>query len=89
MNPVQHLSSNDVLLPPKGASRDECRPLYITRKNYVNPLKTDEVMPAVVSYWSPSKEELDLLNQGKPLYLSCVGTTHPPLFIGVDGDGNL
>jgi hypothetical protein len=33
--------------------------------------------------------ELQLLNDGKAVRLSVLGRTHPPLALGVDGDGLL
>lgn len=84
MQPIQHPTNNDVLAAPPGVSADECRALYITRLLY-QPSNT----PAVVSYWQPSAEQLRLLNAGKPVWLSIIGYTHPPLAIGVDGDGRL
>lgn len=83
MNPTQHPSNNDVLRPPAGASVDECRALPITRVVY------GETTPAVISYWKPSAEQLRLLNTGAPVWLSVLGMTHPPMAIGVDGDGRL
>lgn len=84
MNPTQHPSNNDVLRPPAGATSDECRPLAITRVIY-----EPSGMPAVVSYWQPSAEDLKLLAAGRSIYMSCWGSTHPPIAIGVDGDGRL
>lgn len=82
MRPTQHPSNNDVLRAPSGATVDECRPLPITRLFY-------GATPAVVSYWQPTAEQLALLAAGKPVWLSVLGHTHPPLAIGVDGDGRL
>lgn len=82
MRPTQHPSNNDVLAPPAGATADECAPLAITRLLFM-----PGHVRAVASYWTPTAEELALLNQGKAVRLSAVGTTHPPVYIGVDGDG--
>lgn len=86
MRPTQHASNNDVLRAPPGVEIDSCRPLAITRVIYG---EGEDRMAGVVSYWQPSAEELALLNAGRPVYLSCWGSTHPPVAIGVDGDGNL
>lgn len=83
MRPTQHPSNNDVLRAPPGVDVDSCRPLAITRVLYGGE------MPGVISYWQPSPEELALLNAGRPVYMSCWGATHPPIAIGVDGDGVL
>lgn len=81
MRPVQHPSNNDVLRAPPGASVEQCRPLPITRVRY-----EPSGWPAVVSFWQPSAAQLQLLAQGKPIRLSVIGHTHPPMAIGVDGD---
>lgn len=83
MIPTQHPSNNDVLLPPPGATNDECRPLAITRA------VTPDGAPWVVSYWRPDPEELALLAAGASVRFSCWGRTHPPIYLGVDGDGPL
>lgn len=84
MRPTQHPSNNDVLRAPQGVSVESCRSLAITRVLY-----GAERMPGVISYWQPSAEELALLNDGRAVYMSCWGGTHPPIAIGVDGDGVL
>lgn len=89
MNPIRHHTSNDVLRPPAGMSRDECRALYITRIVYASPDDENKRMPGVISYWQPTPQQLALLNQGAPVFLSCLGATHPTVAIGVEGDGHL
>lgn len=84
MKPHQHPSNNDVLAPPPGASADECQALPITRVVF-----HPSGLPAVVSYWMPTPEQLQLLNEGKAVWLSAWGRTHPPVALGVDGDGRL
>ena len=84
MTPHQHPSNNDVLAPPSGATPEECRALAITRVVYVA-----DRLQGVVSYWMPTAAELQLLNAGQAVRLSVLGRTHPPLALGVDGDGLL
>lgn len=83
MNFIQHKSNNAVLGAPSGVSIDECRALPITRVVFAG---GDQ---ACVSFWRPTAAELQLLRQGHPLRLCVMGTTHPPLSVGVDGDGAL
>lgn len=83
MNPIQHPSANDVLGAPPGIPHDLVRPLPITRFQF------ERMGPALCSWWLPTPEELALLNAGKPVRLSIHGHTHPPLYVGVDGDGRL
>lgn len=83
MRPIQHRSNNAVLGAPPGVSVEECRPLPITRVRF---LDGEE---GVVSFWQPSAEQLALLAAGHPVRLLVPGQTHPPLAMGVDGDGEL
>jgi hypothetical protein len=39
--------------------------------------------PRMISAWEPTPAELQLLNEGKPVYLQVCGTGHPPVFIFV------
>ena len=82
MNRHQHLSNNDILGAPKGVDIETCSALPITRVQWPD---TGEF--GVVSYWMPTPEELQRLNQGQAVRLSVIGHTHPPLLLGVDGDG--
>ena len=79
MRPTQHESNNDVLRAPSGSTVDECRPLAITR------IKYEDGSPAVWSYWEPSDAERAAIAGGALILLSTLGSTHPPVFIGVDG----
>lgn len=83
MRATQHRSNNDVLRAPPGVSIEDCAPLPITRIQYA----TGE--HAVISYWVPTAAELARLNAGKPVAIVASGRTHPPIFIGVDGDEHL
>lgn len=83
MNRIQHPSNNAVLGAPPGTPIDECSALPITRVRYAD--GTD----AVVSYWEPTHQELLLMATGAPIRLIVLGTTHAPLKLGVDGDGEI
>ena len=84
MTPTQHPSNNDVPGARPGVAIDDCRALPITRVIF-----HPSGRAGVMSYWQPSPEELALPNAGKAVYLSCWGNTHPPVILGVDGDGVL
>jgi len=77
MRHMQHPSNNDVLGAPPGVPIEECGALPITRVEYAGGL------PAVVSFWRPSPDELAALNRGDPVFLSIMGRTHAPLYVGV------
>ena len=83
MNRHQHPTNNDVLGAPPGVPLDECNALPITRIEY------SDGTPAVASYWRPTAPELALLVRGAAVRLTVLGRTHPPLMLGVDGDGVL
>ena len=83
MDRHQHPTNNDVLGAPPGVPIDECNALPITRIQY------SDGTPAVASYWRPTPAELALLAAGAAVRLVVLGTTHPPLMLGVDGDGVL
>ncbi len=39
--------------------------------------------PGMISAWFPSLAELELLNQGAPIYVTIFGDAHPPLSVSV------
>lgn len=83
MNPCQHATNTHWLGRPADMTAEECTALPITRFEYQDGTK------AVASFWRPTLAELQLLNEGKPVRLIALGQTHPPLLLGVDGDGVL
>jgi hypothetical protein len=80
MNRTQHPSNNAVLGAPAGWNQGElpCGALPITRTEC-------EGMPAVVSYWHPTTEELAALNAGAAVALWVIGRTMPPVSLTVEG----
>lgn len=81
MNRVQHPSNNAVLAAPPGAKADEVTAIAVTHVVYADGVQ------AVLSFWQPTTEELRLLNLGRPVRFGIFGTTHAPVYLGVDGDG--
>lgn len=79
MHRTQHPSNTRVLGAPAGWDQKEvpCGALPITET-------TVEGVPAIVSYWQPSREELARLNAGKSVALWIVGTGMPPVAVEVD-----
>lgn len=78
MRKTQHPTNNAVLGAP--AVWDQgglpCGALPITRTEV-------DGVPAVVSYWTPSAQELAALNAGKPVALWVVGQAMPPVALEV------
>jgi hypothetical protein len=79
MRPTQHPGNNDVLLPPPGATAEECASLAITRVQY------DNGVPGVWSFWRPSDAERAAIAAGALVRLAAIGRTHPPVAMHVDG----
>lgn len=80
MNRTQHPSNNAVLGAPVDWDQKsiECGALPITRTNY------SDGSPVMVSFWTPSKEELADLAAGGSISLWVFGTSHPPVSLQVE-----
>lgn len=81
MRATQHPLNNGVLGAPAGMSIEQCHALSVTRCQY------EDGTPGTASYWLPSAEELALLQAGMAVRLLVLGGVHPPVALGVDGDG--
>ncbi|WP_046060232.1 hypothetical protein [Paracidovorax citrulli] len=79
MRAVQHHSNNDVLGAPLGVTIEQCKPLAITRVRYT------DGSHGVWSYWRPDATERAAIAAGADVCLMCVGQTHPPVLLAVDG----
>lgn len=79
MNCYRHHTNNDVLGAPKSWDQAQlsCGALPITRTEC-------EGIPAVVSYWKPSENELAILAAGGSIALWVIGSTIPPVMLAVD-----
>lgn len=80
MRPIQHTSNNGVLVGEPGVA-----PLPVTQVVYKHPVNPAMDERGVVSYWLPNQKEREAIAQGKPVLLSFIGQTHPPVRVGVDG----
>ena len=79
MNKMQHRSNNAVLGAPAGWDQEQlpCSALPVTRTEL-------DGMPAVVSFWTPTPEELATLNAGGAVQLWIFGHTMPPVALAVE-----
>jgi len=79
MNKHQHHTNNDVLGAPKGWNQAQlsCEAHPITRTEC-------DGIPAVVSYWKPTENELAILAAGGSIALWVIGSTMPPVMLAVD-----
>lgn len=80
MKKVQHPSNNSVLEAPTGMTIEQCSALAVTRIEYTG----ENNLPGIRSYWKPTEEELNYLNSGAFVMLEILGTTMPPVYIGVE-----
>lgn len=79
MRQTQHPSNNSVLGAPPGVGIEACTALAITRVQF------PDGTPAVRSYWRPTDAERAAIASGALVELTVWGTTHAPLYVGVDG----
>ena len=45
-----------------------------------------QVDDRMISFWRPTKAELEKLNAGHPIRLHIVGSSHPPVMLDISGD---
>lgn len=81
MHKMQHPKNNAVLGAPPGVPFGQVEALPVTRVQY------SDGTTGILSYWRPTPQELALLNRGAGVRLSVLGTIHPPVSLGVVGDG--
>lgn len=81
MTPVDFPQANVPFCAPAGLAESQ----VMTIKAYVGTITTGSLdgSVVVVTAWLPTPEELAMLNQGQPLYLSFLGGL-PPHFPTVD-----
>lgn len=79
MDRVQHPSNNDVLGVPSGWDQKTlpCGALSITRTDWGG-------VPAVVSFWKPTPEEIEAIRSGQPVMLWVAGSSMPPVALMVE-----
>lgn len=53
------------------------------RDEFINCTVNGEQTPAMVTAWFPMPNELAALNAGAPVYVTIVGTIHPPITVEV------
>jgi hypothetical protein len=81
MSPVDFEQSNCVFGPPPDLAEEQCSSIHAFQ-GIVKGGSCDGVAVVVVA-WKPSSEELEKLNQGSPIFLSCLGGL-PPHFLTTD-----
>jgi len=75
MLPIDFKEANFTFAKPEGWTDEQCSDLRVWKGN------DTEGMPLIISAWKPSKEDLEALNNGQPLFLSVYGSGMPPVSI--------
>lgn len=73
MLPIEFPEKNFTFQKPASMTDKECSSLDVWRG------ETEDGVPAIISKWQPSREDLDALNRGEGLYLQILGTGMPPV----------
>lgn len=78
MQPAAFDEENRVLDPPDGFHPDQVQPLSVYKgKNHLG-------VPVIVSCWTLSKEELDLILQTRRVWVSVMGERMPPILPSIE-----
>lgn len=73
MLPTDFPQANFTFTKPQGFTDEECSDLRVFKG-------TDPTnVPVIISAWQPSKEDIEAINAGKPIYLQIVGYGMPPV----------
>jgi hypothetical protein len=88
MEAIKHPTANTTLGPAKG-DEETVETISATRLALTDGDPPQVVANITVTYWQPSAADLVLLGQGRPIRLEVVGLRHPPVRVGVEGDGTL
>lgn len=88
MEAIKHPTSNTTLGPAKG-DEEIVESIFATRVALTEGDPPQVVGNITVTYWQPSASDLVLIGQGRPIRLEVIGLRHPPVRVGVEGDGTL
>lgn len=76
MYPASFPEETSVLDRPPQMTADQCDPLPVARIQY------PDGTPCVISCWKPTKAELSEIQKTGRVWLSIVGVTMPPAYVG-------
>ena len=84
MMPIPFTGSKPIAKPPN-MTDDECSSLEIYQG-----LTEPEGWPFTLSAWQPSKEDIDAINAGRPIFVRVLShTVHPLCLFTTDGNGEV
>ncbi|WP_153846306.1 hypothetical protein [Sphingobacterium paramultivorum] len=73
MRPIYFAGANTIFNKPESMDDRECLPISA----YVG--ENENGMPHINTVWQPSKEDIEAITSGRPIVLSILGTSLPPL----------
>lgn len=73
MLPHHFDQANKTYTKPKGWEDEQCGDLHVCQTQYA------DGTPLIVSYWKPSYEDLQALNNGGGIYLMITTNVQPPV----------
>lgn len=82
MNPEKFPESNCTFGPPPDLDESQCMSIPAYKGNVVG--GSVDGCPVTVVAWKPTPAEIELINQGKPIFLSFLSRSMPPHFPCMD-----
>lgn len=82
MMPVNFIGSNMVLTKPANMTDEQCSETPALRGT------DDDGFPYHLTCWQPSREDIQAITHGKPIYLKVLGASMPPVVLfTIDDNG--
>ena len=78
MLPITFPEQNFTFTKPAGWTDEQCSDLSVYKGEYA------DGTPAIISYWKPSKEDLDILNNGGGIYVNILSINMPPISLDTE-----
>jgi hypothetical protein len=83
MLPIDFPEKNIIYEKPNGWTDEQCSDLSVWRGEV--PIDDHgNTAPTVISCWQPSKEDIEAIIAGKPIWLYITGTAQPPVSLSTD-----
>lgn len=75
MMPLKFEGSNTVMEKPANMTDEQCFSVHAFRG------VDDEKFPYVMTVWQPNKEDIEAINEGRPICVKQIGTSMQPMAI--------
>jgi hypothetical protein len=83
MIPIHFPEANITFTKPEGWTDEQCGNLSVWKGE----LPLDEhgsTAPTLISCWQPNKEDIEAINEGKPIFLYITGIAQPPVYLSTE-----